>query len=569
MIDSKIVYAKTKEGFEKEIPNIPKGLDPIVFIEDSKEAWVCGTYFSIGYPSIAVSESGGVVKVGFGESEFTMSTTGESISIRKGEGNRIIISSSALNKVNTDPPLEWDTANKKLIHMASGVTAGTYGQSANVNNASIFYIPYLNVDPTGHITGADSRTIVIRDYVEQLAPVDSTIERNILLSYEEASNSSSTAQTRKANGMTFNDGTKKLTVQGGLESRGPVNIYGYDLTVTDGYIIGKLKGDVEGEATPKIHLSSKPEYGGSSLSLYGHVRLQDVLLSKPEASSSNDNVNNTNVPAFAASPLMVWNAIQTAKDYADSLLGANNAMLFKDSIVAGTSSPGAFTPAAEVGNTYVVAFSNSSYTDNVGYILGEPVEVGDLLICKESTPAGDLTNWQQVRERWTFVQTNVTGVVSGPSKSIPGQLAIFNNTTGKLITGLANGEVGQVLTINNSGTPGWITPASQTWRPILYSNEGQQATEILSNSTSSGSITFSSTGNIKLAWNSTSRTLTFNGVSDNTWRKVLAWSLTSSGPVNIGDSMDLVFSSDFVWAEEELFIKWGVVDADGNITYTR
>lgn len=36
-IKSKFVYAKTRTAFEREKPNIPLGLDPLVFIEDTKE----------------------------------------------------------------------------------------------------------------------------------------------------------------------------------------------------------------------------------------------------------------------------------------------------------------------------------------------------------------------------------------------------------------------------------------------------------------------------------------------------------------------------------------------------
>jgi len=36
-INSKFIYALTREAFERELPNIPEKLDPIVFIEDTKE----------------------------------------------------------------------------------------------------------------------------------------------------------------------------------------------------------------------------------------------------------------------------------------------------------------------------------------------------------------------------------------------------------------------------------------------------------------------------------------------------------------------------------------------------
>lgn len=570
VIESKFAYVKKKETFEPLIETIPAGLNPIVFIEDTREMWTCGTYFSIGYPSIEISEVSGSVKVQIGNSFFLMSTAGESISVRKGDGNRIIISSNALNRVDTEPPLEWNVSDRKLLHMDSGVAPGSYGQSTSLGNASVFIVPNIMVDSTGHITFAQNYNVEIRDYVEQLAPSTLMGDRNVLLSYNEASDNMDTSQVRKANGLVFNDATHRLTVSGGMDSNGPVNVNHGDLSVLDGYIIGNLKGDVQGQATPKIHLSLKPEYGGASTKLYGHVKLQDVLNTKPDPSSDNENINNTNVTAaIAASPLMVWNAIETAKDYADSILGSNNAMLYKGAIEAGTSSPGAYTPAAQIGNTYVVTFGTGSYTDNIGYINGEPVEIGDLLICKENTPAATSATWSEVKNKWTFVQTNTTGVVSGPSRSVIGQVAVFNSTTGKLITGLANGDVGQVLTISGSGTPTWLTPAVQTWRAINYQNSGQPITQILSNSITSGDLTFGASGNMRLSWDKATNTLTLTAVSDNSWRDVLAYTPTSNLPQSIGDNVDLIFSSDFLWIEGEVVTGWASVDALGNVTYSR
>lgn len=477
IIDKKIVYARKKEEFEPLIPTIPEGLNPVVFIEDTREMWTCGTYFSIGYPSIEVSEVSGSVKVQMGNSFFLLTPTGDSISLRKGDGNRIIISSNALNRVDTEPPLKWDASNRKLLHMESGVASGSYGQSTNLGNASVFVVPNFIVDATGHITFAENHNIEIRDYVEQVAPSNQMAERNILLSYNEANNNMDTSQVRKANGLTFNDATQRITVAGGMVSDGAVTVNHGDVSVLDGYIIGKLKGDVEGQATPKIHLSLKPEYGGASTKLYGHVKLQDILSRKPDPSSDNENINDTNVvAAIAASPLMVWNAIETAKSYADSILGSNNAMLFKGALEAGISSPGTYTPMADVGNTYVVTFGNGAYRDSVGYINGVSVEVGDLLICKEATAASDGTNWEEVSKKWTYVQTNTTGVVSGPSSATIGQLAVFDSITGKLIKGLPNGSVGQMLVINESGIPTWANKPDRLNHALSFQVKGVEFT---------------------------------------------------------------------------------------------
>lgn len=307
-INSKFIYAKTRAAFERELPNIPINLNPIVFIEDTKEMWTMGTYFSIGYPSLIVSEKDGIVKVELGDSNFTITTSGESLSIRKGTGNSIIISSNALTKVDTESPLYWDSLNKKLLHSESGVTVGSYGQSSNLDNGSIFNIPNIVVDKYGHIVSASTKIVAIRDYVEQLAPSNSESEKNILLSYNEVSNNSDTAQTRKANGLTFNDATKKITVPGGANIGGPVNVSNGDLTVIGGQIVGDLRGNVTGEATPKIHISTEPEYGGASTEMYGHVKVQDNLgVTAPPPSSNNSDPGNANVTlGVAASPYMVW-----------------------------------------------------------------------------------------------------------------------------------------------------------------------------------------------------------------------------------------------------------------------
>ena len=523
IIDKKIVYARKKEEFEPLIPTIPEGLNPVVFIEDTREMWTCGTYFSIGYPSIEVSEVSGSVKVQIGNSFFLLTPTGDSISLRKGDGNRIIISSNALNRVDTEPPLKWDASNRKLLHMESGVAPGSYGHSTNLGNASVFVVPNFIVDATGHITFAENHNIEIRDYVEQIAPSNQMAERNILLSYNEANNNMDTSQVRKANGLTFNDATQRITVAGGMVSDGAVTVNHGDVSVLDGYIIGKLKGDVEGQATPKIHLSLKPEYGGASTKLYGHVKLQDILSRKPDPSSDNENINDTNVvAAIAASPLMVWNAIETAKSYADSILGSNNAMLFKGALEAGISSPGTYTPMADVGNTYVVTFGNGAYRNSVGYINGVSVEVGDLLICKEATAASDGTNWEEVSKKWTYVQTNTTGVVSGPSSATIGQLAVFDSITGKLIKGLPNGSVGQMLVIGESGIPAWANKPDRLNYALSFqvkgveftSFDGYEAKKVNFIAGDNMFITSDNQGNLTLAADPGSDTVNTAGATD-------------------------------------------------------
>jgi hypothetical protein len=106
-------------------------------------------------------------------------------------------------------------------------------------------------------------------------------------------------------GLSFNPVSKSLNIEGGLNAGGSSVIAG-DLTVVEGEIIGDVRGNVTGTATPKIHLSDKPEYGGASTNLYGHVKVQDELTSDPGPSSNNSDVNSSSVSkGIAASPKMV------------------------------------------------------------------------------------------------------------------------------------------------------------------------------------------------------------------------------------------------------------------------
>ena len=319
MITSKFVSVKTKAIFESLISTIPYNLDPIVFLEDTKELWIRGTYFTAGIPSIDVTESLGSVQIALGSSSFNLTTSGDGLSVRKGQNNDIIFTSSALSNINAITPLQWDDVNKRLIHKDSGVTEGSYGQSSNLSKASSFIIPNITVDSKGHVTDIQDSTINIRDYVDQVYNTTIEGEHNLLLSYNSTNTNNDTTQVLKGNGVTFNNITQKLTVENGIKANGGVDISGGDLTVEGGYIVGTLKGDVTGSAIPKIHLSIQPEYGGASKELYGHVKLQDTLPTvMPDDSSDNTSNSNAGVIAIAASPKMVWNAVQEVQDYVNT-----------------------------------------------------------------------------------------------------------------------------------------------------------------------------------------------------------------------------------------------------------
>lgn len=101
----------------------------------------------------------------------------------------------------------------------------------------------------------------------------------------------------------------------------------------------------------------------------------------------------------------------------NAAFATNDAMVFKGTIGAG----GTVTqlPAEhEAGWTYKV-ISNGS-------LAGQTCEIGDMIVCvKDGTVA--------TADDWTVIQTNVDGVVAGPTSSIAGHIATFTGTTGKAI----------------------------------------------------------------------------------------------------------------------------------------
>lgn len=308
-MESKIIYAKTKAAFQRELPNIPNNLKPLVIIEDTREIWILGKYFSIGSPGVYVTDENNIINVEIGQSNFTMSSSGDNITIRKGSGNDIIFSSSALTAITTEYPLKWDIVAKKLTHEKVTLPPGSYGETASSDNVSLITIPWFTVNEWGHITNATDRNIKIRDYVEQLAGNNTLGEYNLLLGYS-PNTTLETNIVRKASGLKFDNVAKTLKIQGGIEAGGDSLIVG-NLTVSGGTIVGDVEGNVTGTATPKIHLSLQPEYGGASTKLYGHVKLQDELNTEPQPSSNNEDINsNTVTRGIAASPRLVWNVKQ-------------------------------------------------------------------------------------------------------------------------------------------------------------------------------------------------------------------------------------------------------------------
>ena len=373
-LKSKFIYAKTLSAFEDALSDTKDEIDklsPIAFIEETRQIWINKTFFSIGSPNVVVSEKDNIIDVGIGDGGFKMSTSGSNLTIRKGTGNNIIFSSSALNSINTETPLEWDNTEKKLSHKISGVSAGNYGETSSSDNVSLVTVPWFSINKWGHITEVIDRNIKIRDYVEQIPSSGVQGNYNILIG-NNPNEISDTNITRKALGLTYDPHLQKLSIEGGILA-GTSKISG-DLTVEGGKIFGIVEGEIIGSATPKIHISDKPEYGGASTELYGHVKVQDTLNTPPPPSSDNIDPSSPNIhQGIAASPKMVWDVREELQNNIDKVPVIEEVRVNEDVVpfedfngILGISTEGGLTGGidAESGEIILSSVSITGYTES-------------------------------------------------------------------------------------------------------------------------------------------------------------------------------------------------------------
>lgn len=311
-MNSKFLYFKKRRTFDSMVEQFPADLSPLCFIEDSNEIWFENHFFQAGHESLRVEEMDGTVIVSLSDTSFTLVPGSSSIQL-KAQENAIVISNNALTKIDTDDQLEWK--GNKLYHVESGIEVGSYGPNSDSTGVNILKIPKVTFNKYGHATSAENISITIRDYVEQRSADESDTDRQLLLS-ERETNTNDVNVTRKGKGLTYNNFTGKLKA-GSLELEGSKSnsliLKKGDLIVEDGTIVGKLQGEVTGTATPKIHLSESPEYGGASTNTYGHVKLVDEINGIPSASSNNRDTNASNVEGLAASPYLVYNYVNANK----------------------------------------------------------------------------------------------------------------------------------------------------------------------------------------------------------------------------------------------------------------
>lgn len=173
----------------------------------------------------------------------------------------------------------------------------------------------------------------------------------------------------------------------------------------------------------------------ATASVLGHVKLIDTY------SETNDATKG-----LAATPKAVYQAYTDAKTYADGLLAANDAMIFKGTI--GNSTSGATVTALPTAK-YSAGWTYRVVT--AGTYAGQACEIGDLIIAVKDGPASGTS---VVNADWTVAQTNIDGAVTASAALTANTLILGNGN--KTVKSLANGTNGQILQFNGT-TPAWVT----------------------------------------------------------------------------------------------------------------
>lgn len=113
---------------------------------------------------------------------------------------------------------------------------------------------------------------------------------------------------------------------------------------------------------------------------------------------------------------------KAVKTYADTLIGANDAMVYKGALDCSTNPN---YPAGLIGDTYKV-----SVAGKIGGGSGPNVQVGDMIICITDSASGDHAT---VGANWNIIQVNIDGAVIGPASSTDSGIALYDGTSGKLL----------------------------------------------------------------------------------------------------------------------------------------
>ena len=156
-----------------------------------------------------------------------------------------------------------------------------------------------------------------------------------------------------------------------------------------------------------------------------------------------------------------------------------------------------------------------------GKIDGVPVEAGDMILCNsDSSAAATSSNYETIASSWDFIQGNIDGVVtSSATSTLVGQIAIFSDTSGRVIG--AGIPSTYIQTTPTAVTHTQSTAAGSATQPVYVDADGVAtaithtieasvpSTASFSTYVKSDSVTKSGSGNVLTGFAATGNAITF------------------------------------------------------------
>lgn len=312
--------------------------DTSLYLYDSQiNQWVS----FMEYPGIQVIQDKSSIKIQTGDTYFKLAASGDAISINLLDNNVISIHSDALKTINTPEyldsdntiinPIQWD--GNKLTHLLSSVTPGTYGPKTNQSTGT-FEVPNITIDATGHVVEASTQQVKVPAIVTQnpISDIDKNTYYLILSGTTNMQNIDYTVNKSQDISTSYDElseqrvlNTPSLNVTGDSQFKGSIKLIG-----DNSFFEGKIKGDVQGTATPTDHASTEPKFGLGTAKTddkpanYGHVKIiAEMSASNGGVVAPDPNYSKYYEDGVVASPAMVHQAYYLATKYSEDLFGSD------------------------------------------------------------------------------------------------------------------------------------------------------------------------------------------------------------------------------------------------------
>ena len=358
--------------------------------------------------------------------------------------------------------------------------------ATSVNNSGRTYIQDVTLDSYGHVTGLVSATETVTDTNTTYSIKAATATGGANLDLDAGGSGSGTDSVKFANGANVT------------------------IAYTDANTITISSAHPTISTTTDTTSTASPAFGGTFTAIDGVTRdsnghvttLNTKTITLPSGLSITANATDgifditgtsgTNAVTYAVAPYATqtsggfdsssttpsgttrlnWNGYLYAtqlyegteriatKTYVDSLLGANDAMVYKGTLGTGGTIT-ALSTTYSAGWTYRVI--------TAGTYAGVACEIGDLI-----TAIIDRAGSGNLNTDWTVLQTNLDGAVIGPASAVGNNFAAFDGTTGKLIkdSGYNSGSFA------TAGHTHAITAITAGNYKVFYSNGSGVITEL-------------------------------------------------------------------------------------------